>query len=124
MELKLPSTAGARPPKKKMMFLPKVSSCLRLPLRKPSPTPTSNNSEPTPQAIPNMVRNERSLCAQSVRSVWLKVSNSMRMGAPHAAGDLSRQSRTDAGKRLDSQNAKGLSRFRKRNEHRRESAKA
>src|SRR5713226_2227747 len=79
MEVKLPSTAGARPPKKKMMFFPKVSNCLRLPLRKPSPTPTSSSSEPTPQAIPNMVRKERSLCAHRVRNVWAKMSSSMRM---------------------------------------------
>src|SRR5882757_1463750 len=83
MELKLPSTAGWRPPKKKMMFLPKVSSCLRLPLRKPSPTPTSRRRDPTPHAIPNMVRNDRSLCAQSVRIVWTKVSSSVRMTIPH-----------------------------------------
>src|ERR1039458_8375436 len=79
MELKLPSTAGARPPKKKMMFLPKVSSCLRLPLRKPSPTPASSSSEPTPQAIPNMVRKDRNLCAHKVRKVCAKMSRSMRM---------------------------------------------
>src|SRR5208282_1631760 len=82
MELKLPSTAGARPPKKKMMFLPKVSSCLRLPLRKPSPTPASSSSEPTPQAIPNMVRKDRNLCAHRVRKVCAKVSSSMRMSLP------------------------------------------
>src|SRR5271166_5968673 len=69
-----------------MMFLPKLSSCLRLPLRKPSPTPASNSSEPTPQAIPNMVRNERSLCAQSVRTVWEKVSSSMRIMSPPVGG--------------------------------------
>src|SRR5882672_762036 len=82
MELKLPSTAGWRPPKKKMMFLPKVSNCLRLPFRNPSPTPTSNSRDPTPQAIPNIVRNERSLCAQSVRNVWMKVSSKVRMAMP------------------------------------------
>ena len=46
------------------MFLPKVSSSLRLPLPKPSPTPISSSSDPTPQAIPNMVRKERGLCAR------------------------------------------------------------
>src|SRR5919204_1676673 len=61
------------------MFLPKVSNCLRLPVRKPSPTPISSNSEPTPQAIPNMVRKERSLCAHRVRSVWAKMASNMRM---------------------------------------------
>src|SRR5712671_1238765 len=82
MELKLPSTAGVRPPKKKMMFLPKVSSCLRLPFRKPSPTPASSSSEPIPQAIPNIVRKDRSLCAHRVRKVCAKVSSSMRMSPP------------------------------------------
>src|SRR5208283_1908535 len=79
MELKLPSTSGARPPKKKMIFLPKVSKLLRLPLRNPSPTPASSSSEPTPQAIPNMVRKDRSLCAQRVLKICAKVSRSMRM---------------------------------------------
>src|SRR6266436_8178781 len=79
MELKLPSSAGWRPPKKKMMFLPKVSSCLRLPLRNPSPTPASSSSEPTPHAIPNIVRNDRNLCAHRVRRVCAKVSSSMRI---------------------------------------------
>src|SRR5258705_1923902 len=83
MDVKLLSTAGWRPPKKQMMFLPKVSSCLRLPLRNPSPTPTSSNRDPTPQAIPNIVRNDRSLCAQRVRMVWTKVSSSVRMAVPH-----------------------------------------
>src|SRR5205807_9596758 len=60
-----------------MMFLPKVSSCLRLPLRKPSPTPASSSSDPTPHAIPNMVRNDRNLCAHKVLKVCAKVSSSM-----------------------------------------------
>src|SRR5437667_10651261 len=85
MELKLPSTAGWRPPKKKMMFLPKVSSCFRFPLRKPSPTPTSSRSDPTPQAIPNMVRNERNLWAHSVRHGCEMVSDKVRM--PIARGE-------------------------------------
>ncbi len=55
-------------------FSPSSSNCLRLPERKPSPRPTSNSREPTPQAMPNMVRNERSLCAHSVRRVWPKMS--------------------------------------------------
>src|SRR5580700_2294904 len=86
MEVKLPSTAGARPPKKKMMFLPKVSSWRRLPLRKPSPTPASSSSDPTPQAMPNMVRNERNLCAHRVRKVCPKVSRSVRIGSFRSAG--------------------------------------
>src|SRR5271155_1591554 len=88
MEVKLPSRAGARPPKKKMMFLPKVSSWRRFPLRKPSPTPANSNSDPTPQAMPNMVRNERSLCAHRVRNVWPKVSRSMRIGQLKPSGGI------------------------------------
>src|SRR5258708_36239211 len=78
------------------MFLPKVSSWRRLPLRKPSPTPARRSSDPTPQAMPNMVRNERSLCAHSVRRVWLKMSSSMRISTPvrSGAGNLARRPST------------------------------
>src|SRR4051794_20157201 len=62
-----------------MMFCPRVASCFSCPLRKPSPKPTSSRSEPTPQAIPNMVRKERSLCAHSVESDCRTMSRSMRM---------------------------------------------
>src|SRR5713226_9021343 len=55
-------------------FSPRESNCLRLPERKPSPRPTSSSSEPTPQAMPNMVRNERSLCAQRARKVCPTIS--------------------------------------------------
>src|SRR6266566_1953292 len=51
-------------------FSPSSSNCFRLPERKPSP-----------QAIPNMVRNDRSLCAQSVRRVWLEISKSRRIAS-------------------------------------------
>jgi hypothetical protein len=36
--------------------------------------------EPTPQAMPNMVRNERSLCAQRVPKICAKTSNTICMG--------------------------------------------
>jgi hypothetical protein len=49
------------------------------PLRKPSPSPTSSNSDPTPQAIPNIVKNERILCAHKVDSDWRTISSNMRM---------------------------------------------
>src|SRR5205823_3453917 len=62
-----------------MMFLPMVSSWRRWPERKPSPNPTNSSSEPTPQAMPNMVRNERNLCAHRVRRVWPKISSSSRI---------------------------------------------
>src|SRR5690349_23728293 len=63
----------------KRTFSPIVLNCLRFPDRNPSPRPTRSRSEPTPQAMPNIVRKERSLCAQSVRSVWPKISNKTRM---------------------------------------------
>src|SRR5947209_149435 len=49
------------------------SNCLRFPARNPSPTPTSRSREPTPHAMPNMVRNDRSLCAHNVRRVCPKM---------------------------------------------------
>jgi hypothetical protein len=54
--------------------LPKVASCLCWPERKPSPRPTSTSSEPTPHAIPNMVRKVRSLLAIMARKTWPRVS--------------------------------------------------
>src|SRR3981189_1827428 len=90
MELKLPSTAGIRPPKKKIIFFPKVSSCLRLPLRKPSPTPASSNSEPTPHAIPNIVRKDRNLCAHRVLRVCAKVSRSIRILPPQLVDEVNK----------------------------------
>src|SRR5207302_1091455 len=47
---------------------------LPCPLRNPSPSPTSSSSDPTPQAIPNMVRNDRSLCAHKVATDCLTMS--------------------------------------------------
>src|SRR5580658_6816482 len=61
------------------MFCPRVASSRSWPLRKPSPRPTRSRSDPTPQAIPNMVRNERSLCAHSVDSDCLTMSRSIRI---------------------------------------------
>jgi len=71
--------AGARPDQMNMTFSPNSSNCFLLPERKPSPSPTSNRSEPTPQAIPNMVRNDRSLWAHNVLRVWAKESNRKRI---------------------------------------------
>src|SRR5258708_2599704 len=69
---------GARPDQMNITFSPSVSNCLRLPERKPSPRPTSSSSEPTPQAMPNMVKNERSLCAQRARKVCPTISKMRR----------------------------------------------
>ena len=57
-----------------MMSSPSEFNSRRLPERNPSPNPTSSNSEPTPQAMPNMVRNERSLCAHKVRNICRRIS--------------------------------------------------
>src|SRR5579863_5070995 len=75
----LPWTAGARPGKINMMSLPNSANSRLLPERKPSPTPTSSSNDPTPQAIPNMVRNERSLCAQRLRKICAKMSETVRI---------------------------------------------
>src|SRR5438105_2738306 len=72
-------TAGARPGKINMMSLPNSANSRLLPDRKPSPTPTSSSKDPTPQAMPNMVRNERSLCAHRLRKIWVKMSETVRM---------------------------------------------
>src|SRR5947209_18120172 len=62
-----------------------VSGCRWLPERNPSPNPTSSSNEPTPQAMPNMVRKERSLCAHRVRSVCTKISSTIRMATEEYA---------------------------------------
>ena len=72
---------GARLPKMNITFSPSVASCSLLPLRKPSPTPTRSNSDPTPHAMPNMVRKERSLCAHRVRMVCPKMSKTKRISS-------------------------------------------
>src|SRR5580700_203640 len=75
----LPCTTGARPGKMNIMSLPYCAISRLLPERKPSPRPTSSSREPTPQAIPNIVRNERSLCAHRVESDCRTISRSIRM---------------------------------------------
>src|SRR5256885_3129627 len=82
----LPFPAGARPGKINMMSLPNSAISRLLPERKPSPTPTSSNRDPTPHAIPNMVRNERSLCAHRLRKICAKVSATARMIVSHCTG--------------------------------------
>ena len=57
-----------------MMSSPSEFNSRRLPERNPSPSPTSSKSDPTPQAMPNMVRNERSLCAHKVRNICRRIS--------------------------------------------------
>src|SRR5271167_5020260 len=79
----LPFTAGARPGNRNMIFLPNSANSRLLPERKPSPTPTSKSKDPTPQAIPNMVRNERSLCAHRLRKICAKMSKTVRMFDKH-----------------------------------------
>src|SRR5580698_6087716 len=75
----LPATTGARPGKINMMFSPNSANPRLFPERKPSPRPTKRSNDPTPQATPNMVRNERSLCAHSVRKICAKISRIIRM---------------------------------------------
>jgi len=79
MLVKLPFIAGARPPQMNITSSPSSLKDFLLPDRKPSPRPTSSNNDPTPQAIPNMVKKERNLCAHNVRKVWPKISSSRRM---------------------------------------------
>jgi hypothetical protein len=49
-----------------MMSLPNPANSRWLPERKPSPTPTSGSKDPTPQAIPNLVKIERSFVRPEV----------------------------------------------------------
>src|SRR5215472_4939902 len=74
-----PWITGARPGKTNMMSRPNSASSRLLPERKPSPTPTKRSRDPTPQAMPNMVRKERSLCAQRLRKIWAKMSDTDRI---------------------------------------------
>src|SRR5882672_9201175 len=75
----LAATTGARPGKINMMFSPNSASARLFPERNPSPRPTSSSNDPTPQATPNMVRNERSLCAHRVRMICAKMSRIIRI---------------------------------------------
>src|SRR5579872_6366363 len=61
-----------------MKSSPKFARFFLVPARKPSPSPTRSNSEPTPQAMPNMVRKERSLCAHIASRTWPKLSTTPR----------------------------------------------
>src|SRR5579863_463506 len=74
-----PFTAGARPGKMNMMSLPNSAISRLLPERKPSPTPTKSSNDPTPQAMPNMVRNERNLCAHRLRKICTKMPKIVRI---------------------------------------------
>src|ERR1700726_3646866 len=56
-----------------MKSSPKLARFLAVPARKLSPNPTSSSSDPTPQAIPNMVRKERSLCVHMARNTSPKL---------------------------------------------------
>ena len=58
-----------RPANTIMMFLPKSSATLAWPTRNPSPAATISVIETMPQAMPNIVKNVRTLCAHRVRSV-------------------------------------------------------
>src|SRR5436190_5216698 len=75
----LDAITGARPGKINMMFSPNSARLRLFPERKPSPRPTSSSNDPTPQATPNMVRNERSLCAHRVRRTCPKMSRIIRI---------------------------------------------
>src|SRR5579863_5054365 len=78
-----------------MISLPYCASSRLLPERKPSPSPTSSSREPTPQAMPNMVRNERSLCAQRVDNDCRTMSRRIRMSCnPHHLRGIGGGSRT------------------------------
>src|SRR5258708_3010634 len=63
-----------------MIFSPYSERPRWLPVLKPSPRPTSRSREPTPQAMPNMVRKERSLCAQRGPKICVKTSITFCMG--------------------------------------------
>ena len=63
-----PACILVRPWKTIITSLPKVRACSSCPFRSPSPAATISTIETIPQAIPNIVRNVRSLCTQRVRS--------------------------------------------------------
>ena len=63
-----------------MMSSPSEFSSLRLPLAKAFAQAHQQQQRSHPQAMPNMVRNERSLCAHSVRNIWRRISRNI-MGA-------------------------------------------
>src|SRR5215472_18084896 len=61
----------------KIMSSPIVAMFFFCPELKPSPTPIRNSSDPTPQAMPNMVKNDRSLCAHSMLNTCPIVSKAI-----------------------------------------------
>src|ERR1700685_1269597 len=75
----LPGTAGTPAGEMNTMLRAQPAPSRWFPERKPAPTPTKSSSEPTPQAMPNMVRNERSLCAHRLRKIWAKMSKNVRI---------------------------------------------
>ncbi len=75
-----PGRAGMVPASRKMISVPRVARERRWPERKPSPRPMSRSSEATPQAMPNMVRKERSLLAVIDSKTCFRISNALRMG--------------------------------------------
>src|SRR6185437_5038737 len=58
---------------------PSSESPLRCPERNPSPNPINSNKEATPHAMPNIVRNDRSLFAPIDWKTCAKMSKSARM---------------------------------------------
>src|SRR5215469_12333176 len=71
----------------KMMSWPMVAMFFCWPERNPSPSPTSISSDPTPQAMPNMVKKDRSLCAHKVRITWAKMSKAILIGTRSSTPD-------------------------------------
>src|SRR5581483_7502328 len=78
-EFMLPLTTGARPGKRNMISRPNSAISRLFPERNPSPTPTNSSNEPTPQAMPNMVRNDRSLYAHRLRKICANRSSIARL---------------------------------------------
>src|ERR1700761_3713022 len=67
-------TAGILPPHIMITLLPRDAIWRRFPERKPSPKPINSNIDPTPQAMPNMVKKARSLLDQIARNTSPKMS--------------------------------------------------
>src|SRR5208282_4219027 len=76
-----------RPAKTIITSLPKFSCCFWMPRPSPSPAATMSVIEMMPQAIPNMVKRVRRLCAQSVARVSRKRSRKV-IGDPLLEHDL------------------------------------
>ena len=69
-----PACIDVRPFRMMTMFLPSSASTFWLPRANPSPSADSSRNEITPQTMPNMVRNVRSLLARKFAHVWLRRS--------------------------------------------------